>query len=274
MRAFPSRRRPTRSTGEGSVTNAHAPIMPIGWYSSRRRSELGVHVAGTTRNTGTGCATGARLAGRLNPRLPRRRSLTASPVLNATRMSSVRISGSRLPVLAAAESSVRYFFAHRMTTYAAALAYRGLFGLFPFVLLLVVLASALGLSDFLERLLEQAQSRPPSHPIDAGWRKSATGSCGVQGKKGSRWLSWVSARLKTSSRTVERPTRSSCPLGVSWRFRVHNLGVRVASGALDRPGLRPARKRSHGHDPCNPIPTYPPAAAIAPSSFETLLLPQ
>jgi membrane protein len=47
-----------------------------------------------------------------------------------------------------------------MTTYAAALAYRGLFGLFPFVLLLVVFAGALGLSDFLDRLLEQARSQP------------------------------------------------------------------------------------------------------------------
>jgi membrane protein len=72
----------------------------------------------------------------------------------------VRTSGSRHAVLAAGESSVRNFFGHRMTTYAAALAYRGLFGLFPFVLLLVVLASALGLSDFLKRLLEQANSQP------------------------------------------------------------------------------------------------------------------
>jgi uncharacterized BrkB/YihY/UPF0761 family membrane protein len=35
---------------------------------------------------------------------------------------------------------VRGFFGHRMSTYAAALAYRALFGLFPFVLILVVLA--------------------------------------------------------------------------------------------------------------------------------------
>lgn len=45
-----------------------------------------------------------------------------------------------------------------MATYAAALAYRGLFGLFPFLLLLVVLAGALGLADFLEKAVDRASS--------------------------------------------------------------------------------------------------------------------
>src|SRR5215208_7455681 len=54
--------------------------------------------------------------------------------------------------------SMRKFFEHPMATYAAALAYRGLFGLFPFLLILVVLASALGLADFLEQAIEQASS--------------------------------------------------------------------------------------------------------------------
>ena len=40
-----------------------------------------------------------------------------------------------------------------MSTYAAALAYRGLFGLFPFVLILVLLAGALGLPSFFERMI-------------------------------------------------------------------------------------------------------------------------
>ena len=58
------------------------------------------------------------------------------------------------------ERSIRKFFEHRMTTYAAALAYRGLFGLFPFVLILVVLAGLLGFTDFFERLVDQASSEP------------------------------------------------------------------------------------------------------------------
>jgi membrane protein len=58
------------------------------------------------------------------------------------------------------ERSIRTFFEHRMATYAAALAYRGLFGLFPFVLLLVVLAGALGLPNFFERTIEQVHSQP------------------------------------------------------------------------------------------------------------------
>jgi membrane protein len=54
------------------------------------------------------------------------------------------------------EHSIRKFFEHRMSTYAAALAYRGLFGLFPFVLILFVLAGALGLSGFFDRMIGEA----------------------------------------------------------------------------------------------------------------------
>lgn len=62
------------------------------------------------------------------------------------------------------ERSVRNFFAHRMTTYAAALAYRGLLGLFPFVLILVVSAGALGLPAFFDRAMAQARSES-SRPV-------------------------------------------------------------------------------------------------------------
>jgi membrane protein len=58
------------------------------------------------------------------------------------------------------ERSIRKFFEHRMANYAAALAYRGLFGLFPFLLILVVLAGALGFTDFFDRLVEQTSSEP------------------------------------------------------------------------------------------------------------------
>jgi membrane protein len=54
--------------------------------------------------------------------------------------------------------SVRRFFEHPMATHAAALAYRGLFGLFPFVFILVVLAGALGLADLLEGAIDHASS--------------------------------------------------------------------------------------------------------------------
>jgi membrane protein len=64
------------------------------------------------------------------------------------------------------ERSIRKFLEHRMTTYTAALAFRGLFGLFPFVLILVVLAGALGLPDFVDRAMEHARSEssPPVPP--------------------------------------------------------------------------------------------------------------
>jgi membrane protein len=52
----------------------------------------------------------------------------------------------------------KFFFEHPMSTYGVALAYRGLFGLFPFLLILVVLAGALGLADYLERAIDQASA--------------------------------------------------------------------------------------------------------------------
>src|SRR5215213_2483257 len=52
-----------------------------------------------------------------------------------------------------------FFFEHPMGTYAAALAYRGLFGLFPFALILVVLVGALGFPDFFDRAMDQARAQ-------------------------------------------------------------------------------------------------------------------
>jgi membrane protein len=56
------------------------------------------------------------------------------------------------------ERSIRKFFEHPMSTYAAALAYRGLFGLFPFVLIVVVLVGVLGLPEFFDPAKEHARS--------------------------------------------------------------------------------------------------------------------
>jgi membrane protein len=56
------------------------------------------------------------------------------------------------------EVATKKFFEHRMRTYAVALPYRGLFGLFPFVLILVVLTGVMGLSAFAGRMDEQTTS--------------------------------------------------------------------------------------------------------------------
>src|ERR671917_2547536 len=61
-------------------------------------------------------------------------------------------------VIDVGKRSIRKYFEHPMATYAAALAYRGLFSLFPFLLLLVVLVGALGLADFLEKAVDHASS--------------------------------------------------------------------------------------------------------------------
>ena len=59
-----------------------------------------------------------------------------------------------------------FFFEHPMATYAAALAYRGLFGLFPFVFILVVLLGALGIPDFVDRATDQARAQSSRYVPD------------------------------------------------------------------------------------------------------------
>ena len=51
------------------------------------------------------------------------------------------------------------YFEHRMGTYAAALAYRGLFALFPFVLLFVLLIGTFGPPDALDRLVAEMKAQ-------------------------------------------------------------------------------------------------------------------
>ena len=54
-------------------------------------------------------------------------------------------------------SILSFFFEHPMATYSAALAYRGLFGLFPFLLILVMLVGAIGFPDLFDRAADNAQ---------------------------------------------------------------------------------------------------------------------
>ena len=53
-----------------------------------------------------------------------------------------------------------------MTTFAAALAYRGLFGLFPLILILVVLVGVFGLPDFFDRLIGLGASQQVPRPLE------------------------------------------------------------------------------------------------------------
>jgi membrane protein len=57
--------------------------------------------------------------------------------------------------------SVRTFFEHRMPIYAEQLSYRGLFGLFPFIILVFALLAVLQLDAVFDRLIEAATGAPP-----------------------------------------------------------------------------------------------------------------
>jgi membrane protein len=56
--------------------------------------------------------------------------------------------------------SIRSFLDHKMLTHAAALAYQGLFALFPFIIFLGVLLVVLQVDDLFEGLSEQVRSQP------------------------------------------------------------------------------------------------------------------
>ena len=57
--------------------------------------------------------------------------------------------------------SVRNFFDHRMIAYAEQLSYQGLFGLFPFIILVFALLAVLQLDAVFDRLIEAAMGAPP-----------------------------------------------------------------------------------------------------------------
>ncbi len=61
-----------------------------------------------------------------------------------------------LGVVELGERSARNFLSHRMTTHAAAIAYRGLFGLFPFMLLVALLLGVLHADDLFQPMLDGA----------------------------------------------------------------------------------------------------------------------
>ena len=59
------------------------------------------------------------------------------------------------------QRSIRSFLDHSMPTHASALAYQGLFALFPFMIFLGVLLVMLQVDSFFGGLIEQARSQPP-----------------------------------------------------------------------------------------------------------------
>jgi membrane protein len=59
------------------------------------------------------------------------------------------------------KSSVKSFFEHRMATYAEQLSYRGLFGFFPFIILVFALLALLSIDAVFDRLIEAAMGVPP-----------------------------------------------------------------------------------------------------------------
>jgi membrane protein len=70
--------------------------------------------------------------------------------------------GSLVPgVVEVGKRSVKSFFEHRMAIYAEQLSYRGLFGLFPFIILVFALLAVLRVDAVFDRLIEAVTHAPP-----------------------------------------------------------------------------------------------------------------
>ena len=57
--------------------------------------------------------------------------------------------------------SIKSYLEHRMATYAEQLSYRGLFGFFPFIILVFALLAVLQVDAVFDRLIEAAVGSPP-----------------------------------------------------------------------------------------------------------------
>ena len=64
-------------------------------------------------------------------------------------------------IVEAGKRSVKSFFEHRMAIYAEQLSYRGLFGFFPFIILVFALLAVLRVDAVFDRLIEAAMGVPP-----------------------------------------------------------------------------------------------------------------
>jgi membrane protein len=81
--------------------------------------------------------------------------MRSKPLLRASSQGKARVAG----IVEVGGRVVSGFAEHRMGTYAAALAYRGLFALFPFMLLLVVLVGIFGPPDAFGRLVAEVRAQ-------------------------------------------------------------------------------------------------------------------
>lgn len=66
-----------------------------------------------------------------------------------------------LGIVELGKRSMKSFFEHRMATYAEQLSYRGLFGFFPFIILVFALLAVLRVDAVFDRLIEAAMGAPP-----------------------------------------------------------------------------------------------------------------
>jgi len=87
-----------------------------------------------------------------------------------------------LGVIELGKRSIKSFLDHRMATYAEQLSYRGLFGLFPFIILVFTLLAVLQVDAFFDRLIEAAMQAAPQ-PIP-----EALESVAVEGRAQAEFL--------------------------------------------------------------------------------------
>lgn len=146
-----------------------------------------------------------------------------------------------------ATEAAKDFSADDMTTYAAALAFRFLLALFPFLIFLLALLGALGLTDFFDRLLAQARLALPGDAY--GLLKQVIGE--IRSQPGAGLLSvsilfaiWAASTGMRSLMTAlnvaydvaeERPAWKRYPLSIVFTIGLAVMVVVAAGLALVGP---------------------------------------
>jgi membrane protein len=117
------------------------------------------------------------------------------------------------------------FVNHDMPTYAAALAFRALLALFPFAIFLLALLGSIGLTDFFDWLVGQAQTALPQDAasvvgrVTREIRNQATGGLLSFGIVTAIWVASTAVRSLLTASTPPTTWRSRGRSGSATRSR-------------------------------------------------------
>ena len=104
--------------------------------------------------------------------------------------------------------SVNSFFEHRMAIYAEQLSYRGIFGFFPFIILVFALLAVLRIDVVFDRLVAAAMGVPPNEIPEPLEPAAEARQKVVLLSSDTELCAWLRSTLAVAHRAVKLPKRS------------------------------------------------------------------